>query len=199
MRISELSKRTGVPVATIKYYLREALLPAGERTSATQAQYDESHEQRLRLVRALVDVAGLSIERVRQVLGVVDAPPSTMTELLHLATDAEHAGAAPRASAFLAALGWEVPANLGALAELERGLEGLDAAGLDIPQSQLEALAGAVDRIAEIEIEGMPRSSPEAAVAYAVLGTELVAPIILALRRIGHARHTFATFGDQPA
>lgn len=198
MRISELSARACVPVATIKYYLREGLLPAGERTSATQAQYGEAHEQRLRLVRALIDVAGLSIERVRQVLGVVDEPPASMSELLHLATDAQQAGAAPRASAFLAELGWNVPEGLGALTELERGLDGIAAAGLDIPQAQLQAIAVAVDRIAEIEIEGMPRSSPEAAVAYSVLGTELVAPIILALRRIGHARHTLATFGDQP-
>ena len=39
MRISELSARTGVPVATIKYYLREGLLPEGERTAPTQATY----------------------------------------------------------------------------------------------------------------------------------------------------------------
>ena len=40
MRISELSARSGVSVATIKYYLRERVLPEGERTSATQATYD---------------------------------------------------------------------------------------------------------------------------------------------------------------
>lgn len=199
MRISELSARTGVPVATIKYYLRERLLPAGERTSATQAQYDDAHERRLQLVRALVEVAGLSIERVRRVLAVVDAPPSSISELLHRATDPESVGAAPRAAAFLATLGWDVPEGLGALEELERGLAGLDAAALDIPGSQLASLAGAMDRVAEIEIDGLPTSSSEAAVAYAVLGTELVAPILLALRRIAHARHTIARFGEEHA
>ncbi len=199
MRISELAARTGVPVATIKYYLREGLLPAGERTSATQARYGDAHAQRLQLVRALVEVAGLSIERVRRVLAVVDEPPASMTELLHLATDPDGGGAAPRAEAFVADLGWHVPEGLGALEELERGLAGLDASGLDIPASQLAALAGAIDRVAEIEIDGLPTSSGEAAVAYAVLGTELVAPILLALRRIAHARHTFARFGHDPA
>ena len=29
--MSELSERTGVPVPTIKYYLREGLLPEGEK------------------------------------------------------------------------------------------------------------------------------------------------------------------------
>nr|MDT0525976.1 MerR family DNA-binding transcriptional regulator [Streptomyces sp. DSM 41633] len=38
MRLAELSERSGVPTATIKYYLREGLLPAGRRISATQAE-----------------------------------------------------------------------------------------------------------------------------------------------------------------
>ena len=46
MRISQLSAQTGIPVATIKFYLRENLLHDGARTSATQAQYDESHVAR---------------------------------------------------------------------------------------------------------------------------------------------------------
>ena len=58
MRISELSSRTGIPVATIKFYLRENLLHPGVRTAATQAQYDESHEARLRLIRALLGPGG---------------------------------------------------------------------------------------------------------------------------------------------
>ena len=41
MRISELSAQTGVPVPTIKYYLREGLLPEGERSAPTQAAYGE--------------------------------------------------------------------------------------------------------------------------------------------------------------
>src|SRR6266545_4189804 len=58
MWISELSRRTDVPVATIKYYLREGLLPPGEAAGATRAVYDDSHERRLRLIRARVTRAG---------------------------------------------------------------------------------------------------------------------------------------------
>ncbi|WP_086662246.1 MerR family transcriptional regulator [Lentzea kentuckyensis] len=72
MRVGELSKRSGVPVPTIKYYLREGLLPAGVLTSPNQAHYDDEHLRRLRLVRALVDVGGLSIAAVREVLTAVD-------------------------------------------------------------------------------------------------------------------------------
>jgi len=59
MRISQLSQASGVPVATIKYYLREGLLHDGRLTSATQAQYDETHLARLRLVRALLGAGGV--------------------------------------------------------------------------------------------------------------------------------------------
>ena len=40
MRISALSEATGVPVPTLKFYLREGLLHPGEATSRTRAEYD---------------------------------------------------------------------------------------------------------------------------------------------------------------
>src|SRR5205823_11902088 len=74
MRIAELSQRSGVPIPTIKYYMREGLLYPGERTSRNQARYTESHIQRLRLIRALVDVGHLSIAATREVVASIDAP-----------------------------------------------------------------------------------------------------------------------------
>ncbi len=82
MRISELSKSSGVPVATIKFYLREGLLHDGRHTSATQASYDDSHVGRLRMARALVGVGGMSLARVKAIIAVIDDPPATMHELL---------------------------------------------------------------------------------------------------------------------
>ncbi|SER82005.1 DNA-binding transcriptional regulator, MerR family [Actinokineospora terrae] len=82
MRIGELSKRTGVAVPTIKYYLREGMLPPGERTSPNQARYDESHVHRLRLVRALIDVGGLPVAKVRDLLATVDSPSDDIDKLL---------------------------------------------------------------------------------------------------------------------
>jgi DNA-binding transcriptional MerR regulator len=82
MRIAELSRRSGVPVPTIKFYLREGLLPAGELTSPNQARYSESHLHRLRLVRAMVELGGLSIATVREVLGALDDPARSMQKSL---------------------------------------------------------------------------------------------------------------------
>ncbi|MGK4596758.1 MerR family transcriptional regulator [Amycolatopsis sp. w19] len=73
VRMAELSEKAGIPVATIKYYLREGLLPPGERTSPNQAKYDDGHVQRIKLIRALMDVGGLSLATVGEVLAAVDA------------------------------------------------------------------------------------------------------------------------------
>lgn len=73
MRIGELSRLSGVPVATIKYYLREGLLPPGVHTHPNQADYNDDHIARLRLIRALIDVGGLSISTASQLLAVLDA------------------------------------------------------------------------------------------------------------------------------
>src|SRR5690625_186579 len=87
MRISKLAEQTEVPLATLKYYLREGLLHPGRSTARTQAVYDGTHVQRVRLVRALTESAGLSLGSVRDVLAVLDHPPATRHDLLGAAQD----------------------------------------------------------------------------------------------------------------
>ncbi len=74
MKVKQLSEKSNVPLSKIKYYIREGLLPAGSLSAPNQASYDESHLERLDLIRALRDIGGLSIDVVRQVLRAVDKP-----------------------------------------------------------------------------------------------------------------------------
>ena len=74
MKIAELSSRSGTSVPSIKFYLREGLLPAGESTGRNQAEYSDEHLHRLRLIRALMDVGGLSVAAARDVIAAVDTP-----------------------------------------------------------------------------------------------------------------------------
>jgi DNA-binding transcriptional MerR regulator len=54
LRIGELAERSGVSVATIKYYIREGLLPPPPvKTGKTMAFYDEAYLERLLLVKRL--------------------------------------------------------------------------------------------------------------------------------------------------
>ncbi|GAA2397121.1 MerR family transcriptional regulator [Streptomyces glaucosporus] len=86
MRIGELSRRTGVSVPTIKFYVREGLLPPGRLTSPNQAHYDEEHERRLRLIRALIGIGGLSVAAVADVLAAIDDPSRPVHAVLGMTT-----------------------------------------------------------------------------------------------------------------
>jgi DNA-binding transcriptional MerR regulator len=76
MRISELAAATGVPVSTLKMYIRDGLLPRGKPTSRTQAIYDDSHIIRLQLVRTLQISYSLPLTRIRQVVATLEARSS---------------------------------------------------------------------------------------------------------------------------
>ncbi|MGY2062506.1 MerR family transcriptional regulator, partial [Nocardia gipuzkoensis] len=82
MRIAELSRTSGVPPATIKYYLREGLLPPGVRTHPNQVEYGEDHVNRLRLIRALLDIGGLSVDAAGELLSVLDTGTLAAREAL---------------------------------------------------------------------------------------------------------------------
>lgn len=189
MRIAELSRRTGVPVPTIKYYLREGLLPPGRATAPTQALYDETHEQRLRLVRALVEVAGMSLASVRDVLAVVEHPPASRHDLLGVAHDAlpPHVPDDVDVTEALAAveqLGWRVHPDSSSLRQLAVALDAARAVGIPPTPERLAGYARAMELVASHEVAGVPAASAEEAVSYVVLGTAMYEPVILALRRL---------------
>ena len=129
MRISALADRSGVPVGTIKYYLREGLLAPGERTSRTTAEYDDSHVERLRLVRALIDTGGLGIAAVRRIVDVLDTPDPARLDLLATAQDALLHEDARRAADAGAAAGADAAADAGSAAESGR-------TGGDVPSAE---------------------------------------------------------------
>ena len=201
MRISELSTQTGVPVATIKFYLRESLLPEGVRTSATQAQYDESHVARLRLIRALLGPGGLSVAAAHRVIQAIEEPPASVHELLGVAaravarpgvvTDGD-----PRVEELMQRCAWQIDEkDHPTYAVLEEALQALDEAGFELPEGALDVYVKHMRQIAEYEIENVPTDSPTAAVRYVVLGTVLIEPVILALRRLAQAEASARRFG----
>ena len=95
MRIAALSSATGVSVATLKYYLREGLVPPGRATAVNQADYDDSHVRRVRLVRALLELGHLSIADVAAVVAAVDDDDVPIHDAFALAQDAMARPATP--------------------------------------------------------------------------------------------------------
>lgn len=200
MRISDLSRTTGVPVASIKFYIREGLLPRGRPTAPNQADYDEDHVERLTLIRALREVAGLPVAVIGDVVaaldGAGDGSPALTTALRALAPDVADVSAAARVTVrqLIDELDWSVDEESAGFSMLEAALTALDEHwpnGYSV--ERLRAYADLAGRMAEIEIpeDWDPQGKATPSLVYAVLGTILYEPVILALRRLAHAdRHS---------
>ncbi|AXB47356.1 MerR family transcriptional regulator [Amycolatopsis albispora] len=198
MRVAELSRRTGVAVPTIKYYLREGLLPPGELTSPNQARYSEEHVRRLKLVRALLDVGGLSVAAVREVLDTMANDDKSMFNVLGkvqhnlagqlAATEGERQETASRiAHELIERHGWQIKPGSPPLASLITALATLiELHGEDLLEL-LDAYADASERVAEFDIEYTRRGADRAdAVERMVIGTVVGDAILSALRRLAH-------------
>lgn len=201
MRISELATAADLPVATVKYYLREGLLAPGEHTSATGASYDESHLRRLTLVRALIEVGGLSHTQVRAVLACLESGSMRLHDILgsaHGALSTAPEGrveASGRARRLMAELDWRVDAQTPALAELDRALAAAEQVGLPTTDDRLRVYARASADVAEMEVAAVPTDNPEEALTYVVTGAVLYAPILRALRMLAQQDASARRFG----
>ncbi|WP_110589902.1 MerR family transcriptional regulator [Microbacterium suaedae] len=199
MRISELARRSGVTTATIKYYLREGLVPQGELTSSTQAQYGDAHVDRLRLVRALLGQGGLSVAQARKVLCVIDAPGDDMFAALGAAQsamydDADTVDESP-AHELIARAGWVIDPASPEVGQLARALAALADAGFVVPDGVMDAYLAASSEVSKAELAHMPEE-PGAALRYAVLGAILVEPLLAALRRLAEQDASARMFGS---
>ncbi|MEV6364586.1 MerR family transcriptional regulator [Nocardia asteroides] len=201
MRISELSERSGIAVATIKYYLREGLLPPGARTSPNQASYDESHLRRLRLVRALIEVGGLPVATVGEVIAAVDSPELPMFHLLGVvqdsisatvpqADDAEWERAAATVRAEMDRRGWDMKPSPAAIDTLTSVLVRLAQLGYaDWGTTALPAYFDGARTVAENDVAtalaaGGRDDIIDAVVVLTILGDTALATI----RRIAQAQ-----------
>lgn len=211
MLISELSRRSGVPVATIKYYLRENLLPSGEPTAATRAEYGDRHLGRLRLVRALAEVGNLPLASIRRILSAVDNEDLGVHEMLGTAQyalgpaidppdgDGEWQAARTQVGALLTELGWRVTPYAPALDMLTQALVALRRLGLATGPADLLPYARAAEALARDEIERMDPSAPRGAmVERAVVATVLYEPVLIALRRLAQEQESGRRFRPVP-
>lgn len=191
MRISELADASGVSVATLKFYIREGMLPRGTATSATSAVYDQTHVDRVRLIVALANVRELPIARVKQILALIDSPLPDPMMTVGLAVAALPPYVAPgedypRARATLEKLGWEYDPRIQGTAQLDRVIAAIEDSGLTWDDRRIAAYGEATLAIARHDLQAAPDVPPENMVAFSVLGTIMHEPAILALRRLAH-------------
>lgn len=217
MRIGELSRTTGVSVATIKYYLREGLLPPGEASSAAnQADYGAAHVHRLHLIRTLVQVGGLSVAAARRVVAAIEDDALSAHGALAVAQDALPRPSAARADpadpadlaqaraevgGYLSGeLGWAVADAAPALDLLAAALLALRRLGLDVGPQVFAGYAGVAGTLADRELATMDPAAPrEELIEQAVIGTVVFETALIALRRLAHADRSVHRFGALPS
>ena len=193
MWMSVLSQRSGLPVATIKFYLRKGLLPPGEATGATRARYDETHVRRLRLIRALVDVAGLRLEEVRNILAAVDDESLSLHEVVgsaHTQLSASDSAAPPTPETLrhvddlVRRWRWRLSPESAHRDALARALDALSSLDHPVSEALLDEYAEAMGVIARREVAAVAGDDPVAATERAVVGTVLLEPVLLTIRRM---------------
>lgn len=196
--MAQLNRITGIPVATIKFYLREGLLHPGQRTGPNQASYDQSHVMRLRLVRTLREVGGLPIATIKRITDSLDDGQRPLLELVgavadalgdigtaRLGEDEAQREASADVDAFLIARGLPARAESSARATLVHALVTLRrAAGVRVPaelfhpyeramrpiaETEVSFAASLIDQLEHVQSDGTPGAATRAVVPESVL------------------------------
>ncbi|WP_167726624.1 MerR family transcriptional regulator [Cryobacterium sp. TMT3-29-2] len=206
MKMAELSARSGVAVATIKFYQRENLLPPGVRTGPNQALYGDAHLGRIRLILGLTEVGGLTVAAARRVLEAIDSElplPETFEIAQHAVSEAVDpttvtADALAHVDALMA--GWHVsddnPGRLAAARVFDTftGIGQIDAAGW------FRRYAAAALVAAEADIDELDARIERAAKAeIVVVGTALGDTLFSGLRRAAQEHLSSLRYSAPPA
>ncbi len=195
--MAELSSRADLSVPTIKFYLREGLLPPGRPTRGSrQLDYDERHLARLRMIRMLTVVGRMSLASAREVLQAVDDRGLPLANLCAAINDAlfaeeadllmvpEREDAADRVDCLLRALGWQVADDSPGRQTLTRALTALELLTVDVEVDVLLPYARAAAGLAALEAAPMPPQDAECDASTRVARAVLLETAMAALRRM---------------
>lgn len=191
MQASDLSRRTGVSPRTLRAYERWGLIP-------DCLAYDEPRVHRVELIRALLEVGGLTPAEVRSVLGRLDSSDASLHQVLSAVQyalpavdscgdDENWARAGERAHTLAKSRGWLVSPDNPAWRTLLQSIVVIEWLGHDDLLDLLGDYAQALEQVAERELRlllGQP--DPDSAATRMVTGTVLGDTVIAALRRLAH-------------
>ena len=203
MQLKELSERTGVSAASIKFYLREGLLPAGRSVHATRAEYSGHHVSRLEVIQALRRVVGLKMAQIGSLLRMADggvprlellaAVQRTVLGLDDVST--EHGDLrTPAGDAVVRYRNWpDVPSD--ARNSLNAHLALMESLGVPVTDDLLNSYSQAVDAIAAVNISAT--TAPEDVnqlIMTAAVGMHLHGQLVLKLLALAHASHAIRRY-----
>ncbi|GAA2649582.1 MerR family transcriptional regulator [Paractinoplanes durhamensis] len=197
-----------MPIPTIKYYLREGLLPPGAATAANQADYGDEHLRRLLLVRALIDVGGVSVAGARDVVAALGAHAGDPLELLGTAQSAiaprhrpdretpDWQAARKRVLALIVERGWLVHPDSPEIDLVADTLTTGGSLGVEELLANLDSYADSAASIAAVEVGTvLARPDPASQMELVVLGTVFGEALFSALRLLAHQHESARQLG----
>lgn len=206
MQFRELSEASGVTAASIKFYLREGLLPSGRRLNPTRAEYGPAHLERLNLIQALRRIVGLNLVQIGSIVSAIDSGLDTLELLglvqrtvLGLEVPGRNENGGGPADAVLSLRGWpDLPSA--ARTALDEQLNLMAGLGLEVPPEVLAAYSAAADQAAAVDIGYVAAAdSPDALVRTAAVGMHLYSGLLLRMLALAQASHSMRHYGSEPA
>ncbi|ACL40578.1 transcriptional regulator, MerR family [Pseudarthrobacter chlorophenolicus A6] len=196
MQLKELSELTGTSAASIKYYLREGLLPPGESVHATRASYTRAHVDRLELIRSLRQIVGLSIEQIRSIVKMADDGVPHLALLAHvqsvvlkLGTGGGEVGRTSAADAVVRMRDWP-DVHSDARDALNRHISRMQELGIELPPDLLDQYSSAVDSIAGFDLTATTRGQDtDRIILTAAVGMHMHSELMLKLLALAQASH----------
>lgn len=209
MKISDLSARSGVSVPTIKFYLRERLLPPGDAVARNQAVYADHHLRRLRFIRALTTIGQLDLATVRRLIAVMEDDTAGLGELYGVLDEAlfpsaeavgDFAGARDLddLDRLLDDLGWNVHPDSSARRTLGCVITALRQLGCQADVDFFAPFAAAAASVASRERSLLPPEAADVDRGAAVIWTVMFGIAFRALRRLAY-EHQMAAATVAPA
>ncbi|UVJ38511.1 MerR family transcriptional regulator [Arthrobacter sp. CJ23] len=208
MQLKELSSRSSVSTASIKYYLREGLLLPGEAVTPTRARYGEQHLRRLELIQALRQIVHLSIEQIRTLLQLADGGASRL-ELLAtvqrvvLGLDAYGVGSGDVGSelgdAVVRLRQWPDAAS-DARNALNAQLELMQKLSIPVSMQSLDVYSRAMDSVAALDIrETVAPEDTDQLILTAAVGMHMHSQLLLKLLALAQASHAILALENSNA
>jgi DNA-binding transcriptional MerR regulator len=168
LKISELSRRSGVPVATLKFYVREGLIAPMRKSGRTMAWYHPSVVNRIKSIRELQERQFLPLEVIRETIDKAQE------------ADDDHAIAEAIADVIIKRAGSRVRSRAEVIAKGATAAElaWLERAGLAVPGADGNYRG---DDLALLSTLGAAR---RAGLAAEMLPFEILGDYLVALRRL---------------
>lgn len=208
LSVSALAEQSGVTVPSIKFYIREGVLPPGERVNRTRAVYGARHLSRLRLIRTLTEIGHMPLANVKRVLTDIDTATDDRHVVIRrtlaalsppLTLDAAGQQARVDVLAMLRQLGWRLDEDAAGLDSLAVALRSLRAVYGPAPAEVFAGHAQVIASLAAADLTSRPSFADlETEVEWAVTGTLVFEQAMVALRRLAHEALVPGPAGNDP-